>query len=151
MVDPSTSRVWKIVNPHSENRLGIPVAYKLVPGSTPTLLADPDSSVAKRAGFATRNLWVTPYAPDERRAAGEYPNQHAGGDGLPKWTEADRPIVDTDVVLWYSFGVTHVPRPEDWPVMPVEYAGFMLLPVGFFPRNPALDVPPSPGALCHSE
>jgi len=150
LVDPATSRVWKIVNPNVENRLGIPVAYKLVPGSTPTLLADPESSVAKRAGFATRNLWVTPYSPDERRAAGEYPNQHAGGDGLPKWTQADRPIVDTDIVVWYTFGVTHVPRPEDWPVMPVEYAGFMLLPVGFFPRNPALDVPPSPGAACHT-
>jgi len=151
LVDPATSRVWKIVNPHSENRLGIPVAYKLVPGSTPTLLADPDSSVAKRAGFATRNLWVTPYSPDERRAAGDYPNQHAGGDGLPKWTAADRSVVDTDIVVWYTFGVTHVPRPEDWPVMPVEYAGFMLLPVGFFPRNPALDVPPSPRAACHTD
>ncbi len=148
VVDPSTSRHWKIVNPGSENRLGIPVAYKLVPGSTPTLLADPGSSVAQRAGFATRNLWVTPYAPDERRAAGDYPNQHAGGDGLPKWTAQDRSIVEKDIVVWYTFGVTHVPRPEDWPVMPVEYAGFMLIPVGFFDRNPALDVPVPPGT-CH--
>jgi primary-amine oxidase len=36
-----------------------------------------------------------------------------------------------------------VPRPEDWPVMPVATIGFMLKPVGFFERNPALDVPPS--------
>ncbi len=151
VVDPATSRYWKIVNPASENRLGIPVSYKLVPGSTPTLLANPDSSVAKRAGFATRNLWVTPYAPDERRAAGDYPNQHAGGDGLPRWTAADRSIVERDVVLWYTFGLTHVPRPEDWPVMPVEYAGFMLVPNGFFDRNPALDVPPPPGAHCRPE
>jgi len=149
LVDPSASRYWKIVNPQSENRLGMPVAYKLVPGSTPTLLADPSSSVARRAGFATRNLWVTPYAPDERRAAGDYPNQHAGGDGLPAWTRQDRPVTERDIVVWYSFGVTHVPRPEDWPVMPVEYAGFHLMPVGFFERNPALDVPPPPGA-CHS-
>ncbi len=148
VVSPSTSRYWKIVNPRSENRLGIPVAYKLVPGSTPTLLANPDSSVAQRAAFATRNLWVTPYAPDERRAAGDYPNQHAGGDGLPRWTKADRSIVERDVVLWYTFGLTHVPRPEDWPVMPVEYAGFMLVPHGFFDRNPALDVPPPPAAHC---
>jgi len=150
VVDPSTSRCWKIVNPRSENRLGIPVAYKLVPGPTPTLLANPDSSVAQRAAFATRNLWVTPYAPDERRAAGDYPNQHAGGDGLPKWTAGDRSIVERDIVLWYTFGVTHIPRPEDWPVMPVEYAGFMLSPHGFFDRNPALDVPPPPSAACHS-
>jgi primary-amine oxidase len=151
VVDPATSRYWKIVNPHSENRLGNPVSYKLVPGSTPTLLAGPDSSVAKRAGFATRNLWVTPYSPEERRAAGDYPNQHAGGDGLPRWTAADRSVVDRDIVVWHTFGVTHVPRPEDWPVMPVEYTGFALVPVGFFDRNPALDVPPPRGGDCHTE
>ncbi len=143
-VDPAASRYWKIVNNRSENRLGIPVAYKLVPGSTPTLLADPGSSVARRAGFATHNLWVTPYSPEERRAAGDYPNQHAGGDGLPRWTTAHRPVVERDIVVWYTFGVTHIPRPEDWPVMPVEYAGFNLVPVGFFDRNPALDVPVPP-------
>ncbi|HMJ74642.1 MAG TPA: primary-amine oxidase, partial [Iamia sp.] len=138
-IDPSRSRAWKVTNPTSRNGLGQPVAYKLVPGATPTLLADPASSIGRRAGFATENLWVTPYEPDERRAAGDHPNQHAGGDGLPRWTAADRSLVDTDVVVWHTFGVTHVPRPEDWPVMPVEYTGFTLVPVGFFDRNPALD------------
>ncbi len=142
--DVAASRSWKIVNPASLNRLGEPVAYKLVPGATPTLLAQPHSSIAQRAGFATRNLWVTPYAPDERRAAGDYPNQHPGGAGLPRWTAADRSLLGTDIVVWHTFGVTHVPRPEDWPVMPVEYCGFLLVPVGFFDRNPALDVPRSP-------
>jgi len=141
VVDPTKSRTWKIVNPDRRNRVGEPVAYKLVPGSTPTLLADPDSSVGRRAGFATRNLWVTPYRPDELRAAGGYPNQSAGGEGLPQWTSADRSLVDTDVVLWHTFGVTHIPRPEDWPVMPVEYAGFSLVPFGFFDKNPTLDLP----------
>jgi len=143
VVDPARSRVWKIVNPEVRNRLGEPVGYKLVPSSTPTLLAHPESSVGRRAAFATRNLWVTPYRADERRAAGEYPNQHAGGDGLPRWTAADRAVADTDLVVWHTFGVTHIPRPEDWPVMPVESSGFLLAPVGFFDRNPALDVPPS--------
>ena len=148
VVDPAKGRYWKIVNPGVRNGLGEPVAYKLVPGPAPTLLAGPESSVARRAGFATRNLWVTPYAPEERRAAGSYPNQHAGGDGLPRWTAADRSLVGTDVVVWHTFGVTHVPRPEDWPVMPVEWCGFLLAPVGFFDRNPALDVPP-PAGHCH--
>ena len=147
-VDPSKSRSWKIASSTGRNRLGQPTAYKLLPGSTPTLLAGAESSVAGRAGFATRNLWVTPFAHDERRAAGEYPNQHTGGDGLPAWTANDRSIVDRDIVVWYTFGVTHVPRPEDWPVMPVEYAGFQLLPVGFFDGNPAIDLPPS-AAHCH--
>jgi primary-amine oxidase len=149
VVDPAKSRTWKIVNPSSRNALGEPVAYKLVPGSTPTLLADPSSSVGRRAAFATRNLWVTPYEPSEIRAAGPYPNQSAGGNGLPEWTAADRSLVDTDIVLWHTFGVTHLPRPEDWPVMPVEYAGFSLVPVGFFDRNPTLDLPP-PACKEHS-
>jgi primary-amine oxidase len=117
--------------------------------STPTMLASPESSVGRRAGFARHNLWVTPYDPAERRAAGDYPNQHEGGDGLPRWTAADRSISDTDVVVWYTFGVTHFVRPEDFPVMPVEYTGFLLAPVGFFDRNPALDVPPSTNGSCH--
>jgi primary-amine oxidase len=147
-VDPSRSRTWRIANRSARNGLGEPTAYKLLPVSTPTMLAHPESSVSKRAGFATHNLWVTPFDEDERRAAGDYPNQHAGGAGLPAWTAQDRSLVDTDVVLWHTFGVTHIPRPEDWPVMPVEYTGFTLIPVGFFDRNPALDVPPS-AAHCH--
>ncbi len=145
--DPTRSRVWKIVNPSKLNAVGQPVGYKLLPGATPTLMGRPGSSIANRAAFATKNLWVTPYAPDEKRAAGDYPNQHAGGDGLPAWTAANRSLVDTDVVVWHTFGVTHVPRPEDWPVMPVEYCGFSLIPVGFFDRNPALDV--APQDHCH--
>ena len=149
-VDAARSRSWRIVNPGVRNGLGQPVAYRLLPTTaTPVMLADPDSPVGRRAGFARHNLWVTPYAPDERRAAGEHPNQHDGGDGLPTWTAQDRPIADTDVVCWYTFGVTHFARPEDWPVMPVEHCGFLLSPAGFFDRNPALDVPPSAGGSAH--
>lgn len=142
-INPAASRVWKIVNPGRRNAAGDPVGYKLVPGATPTLLARPDSSIGRRAGFATANLWVTPYDPGERWAAGEYPNQHPGGDGLPRWVAADRPVASSDVVVWYTFGVTHIVRPEDWPVMPVESTGFALVPSGFFDRNPALDLPPT--------
>jgi primary-amine oxidase len=141
--DPARSRSWRVANPSVRNGLGQPVAYRLLPTmATPVMLADPSSSVGRRAGFARHNLWVTPYSPDERRAAGEFPNQHEGGDGLPRWTAQDRPVAGTDVVCWYTFGVTHFARPEDWPVMPVEYCGFVLSPAGFFDRNPALDVPP---------
>jgi len=148
--DASRSRAWMISNPNERNRLGQPTAYRLLPTmTTPTLFAGAESSVAKRAGFARHNLWVTPYERDERRAAGEYPNQHAGGDGLVAWTTADRDLTETDIVCWYTFGVTHFVRPEDWPVTPVEYCGFLLTPFGFFDRNPALDVPPTSVDHCH--
>lgn len=141
LVDPNTARYWKVVNPHAENGLGQKVAYKLEPGGNAGCFVHPGSSVAKRAGFITGHVWVTPYDPSQRFAAGDYPNQSPGGDGLPEWIKADRRTEDTDVVLWYSMGHHHIPRPEDWPVMPVGTIGFMLKPSGFFDANPALDVP----------
>jgi primary-amine oxidase len=147
--DSAVSRVWRIVNPEARNRFDNPTAYKLVPHSGPTLLAQPDSAVGQRATFATKHLWVTRYDPAERYPSGEYPNQHAGGAGIPAWVEADRDLDGQDVVLWHTFGSTHVTRPEDWPVMPVERIGFTLKPDGFFDRNPSLDVPPSHPA-CHA-
>jgi primary-amine oxidase len=150
-LDPASARWWEIVNPGVRHRLGEPVAYRLVPGENAVPFAQPDAPVRKRAGFIGHHLWVTPYAPEERYAAGEYPSQHPGGAGLPEWTSADRPVSERDIVVWYTFGHHHVPRPEDWPVMPVATIGFMLKPVGFFDRNPALDVPPSEphGESCH--
>jgi primary-amine oxidase len=142
LADSARGRSWKVVNSGSLNGLGQPVAYRLVPGQAPTILAGESSSVAKRAAFATHNLWVTPYSPTERRAAG-YPVCAPGHSGLPSFVAGDRSVADTDVVLWHVFGVNHVPRPEDWPVMPVEYVGFSLVPFGFFDRNPGIDVPPN--------
>ncbi len=140
LADPYRSRSWRIVNRQARNALGDPTSYALVPSANPTLLAQPGTSVAARAAFATRHVWVTCYDPAERYAAGEYPNQHAGGAGLPTFQAADRDLVDTDVVVWHTFGSTHIPRPEDWPVMPVEHVGFALKPIGFFNHNPALNV-----------
>jgi primary-amine oxidase len=152
IVDPLAGRYWKIVNPNVHNRLGQPVGYKLIPGDTILPFAHPDSPILKRAGFMTKHLWVTPYHADERYPAGTYPNQHPGGEGLPKWTQADRAIDNTDVVVWYTFGHHHIPRPEDWPVMPTAYSGFTLKPIGFFAASPALDVPPSQSkhSNCHN-
>jgi primary-amine oxidase len=144
-IDPARSRSWHVFNPSVTNALGRPVAYKLLPAATPTMLARPESRVHQRATFASQNLWVTPYDPEQLHAAGRYPNQSGGGGGLPSWTAADRRLDGTDLVVWHCFGVTHIVRPEDWPVMPVESTGFSLIPFGFFDRNPALDVPPSLG------
>jgi primary-amine oxidase len=140
VVDPLRGRYWLVGNPGSRTGLGHEPAYKLVPGSNVLAFGHPDASVTRRAAFATKHLWVTPFHPDERFPAGDYPNQHPGGAGLPAWTKADRPIENADVVLWYTLGNLHITRPEDWPVMPAERAGFVLKPAGFFDQNPALDV-----------
>lgn len=139
--DGRSGRYWKIVNPNRRNSVGQPTGYKLMVQHTPVMLAQEKCFMRTRGGFATKHVWVTRYAPDERYASGEFPNQHAGGDGLPRYIAQNRAIENEDVVLWHTFGSTHVCRPEDFPVMPVEYAGFMLKPSGFFAENPAMDVP----------
>jgi primary-amine oxidase len=142
------ARYWKVVNPQALNAVGEPTGYVLKPHTTVVPFVRPEASVMQRAGFMAHHLWVTPHAEEERHAAGDYPNQHQGGDGLPRWTAADRGVADTDLVVWYTFGSHHVARLEDWPVMPVQYAGFTLQPHGFFDRSPALDVPRPAGGHC---
>ena len=152
VIDPMSGRYWLVSSSTAKNALGQPVSYKLMPGENILPFAHPDASIIKRAGFMTKHLWVTPYHRDEIAATGPYPNQHPGGAGLPEYTKNNRSVADTDVVVWYTLGYHHVPRPEDWPISPVAYCGFSLKPVGFFDTNPVLDVPPSDHCdeACHT-
>src|SRR6266702_857391 len=145
--DGSRGRTWRIISTERANRFGRPTSYTLYPEPAPVLLADPGSPLAARAGFAANHLWVTRYDADQRWPAGDFVNQNPGGAGLPAFVAGDREIDGEDIVVWHTFGPTHVPRPEDWPVMPVARCGFVLKPTGFFDRNPTLDVPP-PAAHC---
>jgi primary-amine oxidase len=138
-----TQRGWKVVNENVPNGLGTPVGYKLVPSAAFPPLLDPASPAFQRAQVIGHTLWVTPYREDERWPCGDFPNLSEQDSGLAVWTQADRPIENTDVVLWYVFGIHHITRPEDWPVMPSDIISFWLKPSGYFDRNPALDVPPS--------
>lgn len=138
----ATGRFWKIINPNLKNHVGNHPGYKLVAEHNPIILAHPESWIGRRAGFARNHLWVTPYAPNERYGSGEYPNQNPG-DGLPVWVQQDRPIENTDIVVWHTFGHTHICKPEDFPVMPVQYVGFKLQPNNFFELSPAMDLPAS--------
>jgi len=147
--DPLAGRYWKVVNDNVKNELGQPVAYKLMPNHTIRPFAHPGSAVARRAPFMFNPIWVTAYDRDELFATGDYPNQAAGGAGLPAFAARERNLTDTDVVVWFTFGTNHVARPEDWPVMPVHPIGFKLAPAGFFVGNPALDNPLPGGGHCH--
>lgn len=153
-IDPFSARTWKIINPNVRNPVnGKPVGYQLLPHDNVLPFARHGSSIMNRAGFTRHHLWVTPYHPEEQYPAGDYPNQHPGGAGLPAWTAANRPVENTILTLWYNVNVQHNPRVEDWPVMPVVHAGFLMRPFNFFTSNPALDVPPPDehGASCEHE
>ena len=138
-IDPRKPALWRVTSSTAKNQVGYPTSIQLRPGAPGLPLADPTTLPQTRASFSNHHLWVTPYDPDERYPAGAYPNQHAGGAGLPEWTRDDRPIENTDIVLWYTVGMHHVVRAEDWPLMPVVQHEFELRPFDFFAQNP--DVP----------
>jgi primary-amine oxidase len=148
-----TQRTWNIVNPTRANRVGSPVAYKLVPSASIPPLMEPGTPQFVRAPVIGHTLWVTRQHDDERWPCGAYPTQSRYDTGMTRWIADDEPLEDTDVVLWYVFGIHHITRVEDWPVMPADTVSFWLKPFGFFDQNPSIDVPPSikaDGEPCHT-
>ena len=142
-VDLKKPEQWRIVSATARNAVGNPTGYVLAPASVVTSLLRSDDWLQKRAGFAAHQLWVTPYNPDEIYAAGTYPNQSRGRDGLHVWTRKNRRIENTDIVLWYTLGFRHVTSAEDWPVLPMVYetGSFLIRPFNFFDRNPIINLP----------
>ena len=113
-----------------------------MPLASQLILADPRSTVARRAQFARHHVWVTSYKDGELFAGGEFTNQSREERcGLADAIARGDNTADSDVVVWTVFGLTHNPRVEDWPIMPIEKVEFHLRPADFFNRNPALDVP----------
>lgn len=147
-LDIARNRVFKIVNEGATNPVtGGPVGYKIVPHPSQMLLAHPTSHHAKRSEFGAHAVWVTRHSDSEVFAAGQHTMQSAGGEGIASWIQArreddaaDSGVRDEDIVIWHTFGTTHNPRIEDWPVMPCEKMVVGLKPVGFFTGNPGIDV-----------
>jgi primary-amine oxidase len=104
-----------------------------------SITALPRSAEKGPAGFTFHHFWVTPHRDDRLYAAGAFPNQAPGSytDTLYHYAD-DAAIYDTDVVVWYSLGETHVPRVEDFPLMSSKKLSVEFRPDGFFERNPAL-------------
>ncbi|WVR04520.1 hypothetical protein IAU60_001524 [Kwoniella sp. DSM 27419] len=147
--DAAKARSWAIENPNKQHYAsGGNIGYKIVSKDMPPLLGKPGSLVWNRAPFARQNMFVTPYSDDEKFPSEVHINQNPGGKnfGSQGWINRDEDIVNKDIVCWPCFGVTHISRPEDWPIMPVEILRVHLKPAGFFDRNPGLDVPSSADA-----
>jgi primary-amine oxidase len=140
-VDASRARMWRVVNPAGRNALGNTSGYMLMPSGNAVPYLAAENSTRRRAAFVEHHLWATRHREDELWAAGDYPNQAAADHGLSRYVADDESLTGEDLVLWYTLGVTHFPREEEWPIMNAHHAGFTLSPAGFFSRNPALDLP----------
>ncbi|KAJ4247480.1 hypothetical protein NW762_013156 [Fusarium torreyae] len=137
-------RVFKIVNREVENPVsGTPIGWKVVPIRSQMLLAQPGSWHWRRSEFAEHPMWVTKYKDRQLFPAGDYTNQSIGGTGIKSWVDKPDYVVDDDIVIWHTFGFNHIPRVEDFPIMPAEIAQMHLKPFNFCEFNPTNDVPPS--------
>jgi primary-amine oxidase len=137
-VNMESSRCWHIMNNSVHNALGQHTGYMLMPGGQAAPFAAPGTVLRNKAGFLDHQFWVTQYNEEEEYPAGKYPASNKVYDGIKQWTAKNRAIGDNDVVCWYVAGITHIVRPEEWPVMPCHHLGFSLMPFGFFSENPTL-------------
>jgi primary-amine oxidase len=146
---PEKNRVFKIVNENRPNAIsGNPVGFKLAPLPSQMLLAGKNSVVRKRARFAEHHILVTRYRDGDLWAGGKLTNQSlTETDGVYDYAARNEVVRNQDIVVWHTFGMTHNPRVEDFPIMPVEIITVSLKPADFFEFNPALDVPPSTQAF----
>ncbi|KAM0228999.1 hypothetical protein ACHAPO_010274 [Fusarium lateritium] len=141
-------RVFKIINRGVENPVsGTPIGWKVVPIRSQMLLAQPGSWHWRRSEFAEHPMWVTKYKDRQLFPAGDYTNQSVGGTGIKSWVDKPDYVVDDDIVVWHTFGFNHIPRVEDFPIMPAEIAQMHLKPFNFCEFNPTNDVPPSSQAF----
>lgn len=149
---PFTNRAYKIINENVINPTSKkPVGYKIVMPARQMIMASPDSYNTKRAKFATEQIWVTKYKEDRIYAAGEFTNQSQNDTGLAVWANGEDDVRNTDNIVWCTLGFTHIPKPEDFPVMPVEMHEIGITPFGFFEKNPALDLPQANNAFNKSQ
>ncbi|TRV49678.1 MAG: primary-amine oxidase [Microcystis panniformis Mp_MB_F_20051200_S9] len=140
-VNLAESRAWMIMNKNQKNSLGMPTSYMLMPSANSIYYPNFQADSRQRGEFATHHFWATRYKANELYAAGDYPNQGKKGRGLPQYTADNESLDNEDLVVWYTYGVTHIPRPEEWPIMTVHPAGFKIMSWGFFDQNPVLNVP----------
>ncbi len=130
--DSSSATHWWVYNPNRKNHLGHFSGYVLEPGEGGAYKGKLNSMPFRAAPFLKNSLHVTQYHPEEMHAAGDFPNQNEG-EGIPAWIATrDDSIVNKDLVVWYTLGVTHLPVVEDWPIMPIHKAQFTLKPMNFF-------------------
>ncbi|KAJ7287143.1 copper amine oxidase [Mycena rebaudengoi] len=145
----ATERRWRIVNPARKHySTGKAVGYALgVKGGTLPLMTKPDGWVGRRAEFAKKALWVCREVEGAKGGrmwpAGKYVPQARNPlpDSVGEWIKGEQSVENEDILVYLTVGVTHIPRPEDWPVMPVESLSVTFKPQSFFAANPSMDVP----------
>ncbi|KAG0150116.1 hypothetical protein CROQUDRAFT_38837 [Cronartium quercuum f. sp. fusiforme G11] len=130
--DHAYDRSWTIINPVNNFSSECKNQPKLVPKK--------DSMIGKRAPFTKHDLFVTPYSPDQYYPSGKHVpgTTKAPEDSLENWLKGDKNIDNEDIVIYLTYGVNHLPTPEQFPIMSAEVLTVNFKPSGFFKNNPSL-------------
>lgn len=143
-------RRWRIVNTQRRHySTGKEVGYTIgLKGGVAPTLANDDSWIVKRAPFLKNTLWVCRDVEGEKGSERVYPGgrympqtRDTPADSIGNWVKGGQSADGEDILVYFNIGTTHIPRPEDWPVMPVDHVIATLKPVSFFKANPSMDVP----------
>ncbi len=140
---------WRVSNPNEKTNLKFNPSYWLDTHHQATSILDSADPPQQRAGFSAQTLWVSKYRADEKWAAGLYPNLSTKDEGLPAYVAKAEPITNDDIVVWYTMGFRHAPRPEDFPILPTFWHEMTLRPVFFFDMDPSMTF--NPGQLKFKE
>jgi primary-amine oxidase len=126
--DPAKFTMLRVINERRKNIRGEPIGYDIMPhrmGNSRHYHNEEECTL--------HDFWVTRNRPGEM----DYKQ-------VPKYVAREEPILDADVVLWYSTPCHHEPRSEDGEMngssfqgcTPVMWAGFDLRPRNVFDRTP---------------
>ncbi|KAF7591048.1 hypothetical protein BBP40_002008 [Aspergillus hancockii] len=128
-LDLTKSRTYRIIHPSRINSVsGKPVGYKLHALPSQKLIMGPETFSHKCDLFPTKPIWVTSYQAGELWPAGEFTSQSRVDTGLDVWTQRNENIENEDVVLWHTFGVTHITPPDgNFPIAALMYTLMLLL------------------------
>ncbi|KAL0489811.1 primary-amine oxidase [Acrasis kona] len=129
-IDPSIIEFWAFVKVGAFNTAtGNNVCYELQPGPHRHPFV-----TAGRTEYAGHHIWVTEFNDNKKFPAGSYANQ-GHGDGLVEWAKTPSNIYKSDIVAWYTMGVTNYPRQEDYPYVKKMVSEFKIVPYNFFEDN----------------
>ena len=133
---------WRVINPNEKTILKFNPSYWINSHHQATSILDKADPPQMRAGFSAQTLWVSKYRPGENWSAGLYPNLSTKDEGVPAFVADAEPIKNDDIVLWYTMGFRHAPRPEDFPILPTFWHEVTLRPAFFFDMDPSMTFNP---------
>lgn len=134
-------KMFHLMNMNKKGNLGYNPGYMIHHGSVAYGPFDfANDPPFKRNRYIEYSIWNTLYDPKQRYAGGDFAFASDGSDTLAEWVKEDRNLMNKDIVTWFTAGFHHIPRMEDWPVMSTEWKTIHMIPMNFFPHNPALTI-----------